>query len=262
VFSDIFTPRFNHVIKLCFKGWLVYFIVFNIYCIFWRQYGVGMNYDYIDSLIWWAKEWLIWVIITPIILFSHTYFLLRQSLKVAVTVPVFFFLFVVIVLRVALEYQQYEQELATLVFALLPKYAITYLLILSVWYYAIYLGQRLKNNDNPVNEDSYAPLMVEHLGLNKKIAVEDIYVIKACGNYVEICCQEAEYLKRATLKQLIDELPQSIFIQVHRSHLVNINKIQRLTNAESGTGLLTLNNSKTLSVSKKYKTQLKNQLVN
>jgi len=102
-------------------------------------------------------------------------------------------------------------------------------------------------------------LTVEHGGLTKLIDFSEIYYLKASGNYVEIFCHSEKYLKRITLKQLLLKLPARNFFQVHRSHIVNMEKISKLNNTETGTGLLILDNNQSLSVSKKFKSALKNK---
>lgn len=83
-----------------------------------------------------------------------------------------------------------------------------------------------------------------------------IYSLKAAGNYIEITCEEQTYLKRATLKQLIVELPHDNFLQVHRSYAINVEKLIRITNTESGCGIASLSNQQDIPISKRFKPKL------
>ena len=68
-----------------------------------------------------------------------------------------------------------------------------------------------------------------YVNINKrlvKIAIESINFIKANGNYVLIKrSKDEELMVHTTLKKITDKLPKSIFHKVHRSYIVNVNKI-------------------------------------
>lgn len=59
-----------YLYKLNTYGWLVFFVVFNLYCIFWRQYAAQIEYNFVDSLIWFIKEWAVWLILSYLMLCS------------------------------------------------------------------------------------------------------------------------------------------------------------------------------------------------
>jgi two-component system LytT family response regulator len=61
-----------------------------------------------------------------------------------------------------------------------------------------------------------------------KILLEEIRYIEATGNYMKYVLQEKEILTRATLKETIDLLPESQFIQTHRSFILNRTYIQKI----------------------------------
>lgn len=60
----------------------------------------------------------------------------------------------------------------------------------------------------------------------EKICFNDLKWITARGNYLELHCKEKKHLIRSTLKDLMDRLPNEHFMQVHRSHLVNVQYIE------------------------------------
>lgn len=59
----------------------------------------------------------------------------------------------------------------------------------------------------------------------KKIMFNDILFIESMENYVIIQTLSSKEVVYTTLKQLYESLPQSIFLQTHRSYLVNIEKV-------------------------------------
>ena len=58
-----------------------------------------------------------------------------------------------------------------------------------------------------------------------KIAFETIYLIEAKGDYILIKTEDKNYTVHSTLKKIEEKLPDSIFLKVHRSFVININKI-------------------------------------
>ena len=58
-----------------------------------------------------------------------------------------------------------------------------------------------------------------------KIDIPSIYLIEAKGDYIQIKTEEKNYTVHSTLKKIEDKLPDSIFLKVHRSFIINFNKI-------------------------------------
>lgn len=62
-----------------------------------------------------------------------------------------------------------------------------------------------------------------------KIDTEDILYIEAIKDYMRVVTTQKEYLTLVTLKQIIKSLPDTDFVKVHRSFVVNISQIKILT---------------------------------
>lgn len=62
----------------------------------------------------------------------------------------------------------------------------------------------------------------------KKILLKDILFIESMENYVVIYTEELKEIVYATLKQILQSLPERSFLQVHRSYIVNANKIKAI----------------------------------
>lgn len=58
-----------------------------------------------------------------------------------------------------------------------------------------------------------------------KIAFNDIVYLEAMRDYTKIITAEKSYLVLSTLKGIAANLPSEIFVQIHRSYIVNRNKI-------------------------------------
>lgn len=78
------------------------------------------------------------------------------------------------------------------------------------------------------------------------VPVERIQCISAAGNCVEILSENRNYLLRSTMKKVQELLPPSYFIRVHRSHIVNLNEIDRICSRRSGNGTVVLRCGKTV----------------
>lgn len=68
-----------------------------------------------------------------------------------------------------------------------------------------------------------------YVNINKKlvkIIIEDINIVEAKGDYVLIKLESGgNLIVHSTLKKINDKLPNDIFVQVHRSFVINIKKI-------------------------------------
>lgn len=74
------------------------------------------------------------------------------------------------------------------------------------------------------------------------IFVADIVYIRSDGDYVQIVTDRHKFLKEETMKYFEAGLPPSQFVRVHRSYIVNVEKILRIEMYEKQNQILTLNN--------------------
>jgi len=58
-----------------------------------------------------------------------------------------------------------------------------------------------------------------------KIDIPSIYLIEAKGDYINIKTEDKNYVVHSTLKKIEDKLPDDVFLKVHRSFIINFNKI-------------------------------------
>lgn len=58
-----------------------------------------------------------------------------------------------------------------------------------------------------------------------KIEIDSIYVIEASGDYIIIKTEVENYVVHSTLRKINNKLPDNMFIQVHRSFIINIKQI-------------------------------------
>ena len=58
-----------------------------------------------------------------------------------------------------------------------------------------------------------------------KLKFDDILFIKAKGDYIDVKTHKEMYVVHSTLKKIKDKLPDNIFLQTHRSYIINFTKI-------------------------------------
>ena len=58
-----------------------------------------------------------------------------------------------------------------------------------------------------------------------KIDIPSIYLVEAKGDYIQIKTEEKNYTVHSTLKKIEDKLPDSLFLKIHRSYIINVDKI-------------------------------------
>ena len=58
-----------------------------------------------------------------------------------------------------------------------------------------------------------------------KIDIPSIYLIEAKGDYIQVKTEDKNYTVHSTLKKIEDKLPNTLFLKVHRSYIINVQKI-------------------------------------
>jgi two-component system LytT family response regulator len=92
------------------------------------------------------------------------------------------------------------------------------------------------------------------------IPIDSIEHLEAQDDYVMIYCTEGRFMKKETLSYLERNLPEDRFIRIHRSHIVNINQIQRMEQYGKESYMLILKNGNQVNVSKSRIKELKLEL--
>ncbi len=92
------------------------------------------------------------------------------------------------------------------------------------------------------------------------IPVEEIIRIEAQDDYVDIFTSKGKYLKKETMSYLENHLPADTFMRVHRSQIVNLNRIEKIEKYGKESYLLILDEGSKVKVSKNRIKELKGQL--
>lgn len=99
-------------------------------------------------------------------------------------------------------------------------------------------------------------ILIKNSEKNIFIDVGKINWIESSGNYVKLHMPDCTHLIRGTLKTLEQKLDPLRFIRIHRSSMVNVNKVKVIEPWFSGDFKVILENGKTLKMSRNYKETL------
>lgn len=58
-----------------------------------------------------------------------------------------------------------------------------------------------------------------------KIDIPSIYLVEAKGDYIHVKTEDKNYTVHSTLKKIEEKLPDSLFLKIHRSYIINVDKI-------------------------------------
>lgn len=64
-----------------------------------------------------------------------------------------------------------------------------------------------------------------------KVVINEIKWIEGLGDYVKVVTEDANILVLSTMKAFITKLPENRFLRIHKSYIVNLNKVQQFSGA-------------------------------
>ena len=142
----------------------------------------------------------------------------------------------------------------------------TYMSILVMVYLYRFVLRRLQGEAGFLTEDDTPGttnpdrFLVKKLGREFLVRVDDIDWIESCGNYVNLHVGERIYPLRETMTRIDDRLLPLGFQRVHRSAIVNLDRIAEITAFDSGDGEARLRSDVTVPVSRRYRQELRERL--
>lgn len=87
---------------------------------------------------------------------------------------------------------------------------------------------RFEQEKKELSTDTEEHIFIKSDKQLKKIILKDILFIESMENYVIIHTLSGKEITYTTLKQMMEVLPASGFMQVHRSYIANINQVQAI----------------------------------
>jgi len=103
-------------------------------------------------------------------------------------------------------------------------------------------------------------LMVKSGGRIYFVRIADIDWIEAAGNYVRLHVGKEDHLLRESLTALENRLDAGLFVRVHRSTIVNLDRIREIQPAFHGDYVIILRDGKELALSRSCRDKLEDSL--
>jgi two-component system, LytTR family, response regulator len=114
-------------------------------------------------------------------------------------------------------------------------------------------SHQVANHGEPVAADR---LVIRSGGRVVFLRTAEIDWIAAAGNYVRIHCHEQTHLVRETMNTLESKVDARQFVRIHRSIIVNVERIRELEPCGNGEYIVHLRSGKGLSLSRGYRSRL------
>ena len=100
-------------------------------------------------------------------------------------------------------------------------------------------------------------LLVRDSGVVKVIPFDDIDWVDAAGDYMCVHAAGETHVIRSTLRDLMTKLDDNLFVRIHRSTIVNVERVVSVTPLQKGGSLLHLTQGESLKVSRNYRDSIR-----
>ncbi len=114
----------------------------------------------------------------------------------------------------------------------------------------------LKPTGKSVFEEEANPypnkLMIRDGRKNRSIPVEEVLYISSANPYISIHTDKSSHLQLTSLKSILNTLPPSLFVRVHKSTIVNIKKVNFFRSRLNGDFDLHMSDGQILRLSRNY----------
>ena len=143
-----------------------------------------------------------------------------------------------------------------------------YILILAMVYMYRFVLLRLQGEAGFLNEEeeeqpddaTFDRFLVKKLGREFLVRVDEIDWIESCGNYVNLHVGSRVYPLRETMTRIDKRLLPMGFQRVHRSAIVNLDRVSEIVAFDTGDGQAKLHTDATVPVSRRFRQELRERL--
>ena len=84
---------------------------------------------------------------------------------------------------------------------------------------------QLKSNGAPLEDENF--IFVKSNLKNRKVFLNKLDYIEALGDYVKFVTEKDTFVVLATMKSFEQQLPNDKFLRIHKSYIVNLEKVER-----------------------------------
>jgi two-component system, LytTR family, response regulator len=103
-------------------------------------------------------------------------------------------------------------------------------------------------------------LIVKSRGRLLLLKAEEIDWIEAAGNYLYLHIGTDAHLLRGTLQGMEEKLDPQVFLRIHRSRIVNLDRVREMQPLLSGDYTVILRNGTRLTLSRGYRERVRERL--
>jgi two-component system LytT family response regulator len=105
-------------------------------------------------------------------------------------------------------------------------------------------------------------LVVKSGGRIAFVRTAELDCIEACGNYLRLCLGSEEHLLRMTISAIEARLDPTRFVRIHRSTIVNVDRVKQLQSTFHGEYTVLLQSGRRLTLSRGFRERLQALLDN
>lgn len=109
---------------------------------------------------------------------------------------------------------------------------------------------------NKVSAEDEEHIFVKSNLKKRKVILSDIKWIEALGDYIKLVTDEANIVILSTMKSFEKELPEDKFLRIHKSYIVNLEKVEKFNSKNVEVG------GRQIPLSRNKKTELADALSN
>lgn len=119
------------------------------------------------------------------------------------------------------------------------------------------LDEIIEQGRDAVGQKYLGKLPIKDGRITVRVEVRDINWIDAAGDYMCVHANGVTHILRGTMKKLEDCLDPKFFQRIHRSTIVNIDRVKEVRSHMNGEYFLSLDNGVELKLSRHYKEKIK-----
>jgi hypothetical protein len=267
-------------LKTSLIGWGAYIALLTGYCCLYDPIVAGEPADVPGTFFYVLREWAVWWFLTPLALKALRQNELEQRRwRVSYVQVGVGALLISVAFRVAVDLLTEARGTAAVIFIYTPRYLAVSIVLVLFWHFFLRQDRpaRPQGTRTAIGDDRHdrqsssehaqaqttesvqpeypASLLVNSGGDSWPLPLERVDFISPAGKNVEIRSGNRDYVMRASMKELQDTLPPSQFVRVHRSYIVNIHEIDRVSASRSGNDSIVLRCGRRINVGKKYRSQ-------
>lgn len=117
------------------------------------------------------------------------------------------------------------------------------------------VAELLRSGENPVK--MCEKLAIKDGASTTFVPIRDIDWVDAAGDYMCVHVKGDTHIMRTTMKELESQLDPNVFQRVHRSTIVNLDRVEKVSSHINGEFHLTLSCGTSLKMSRSYKDKVK-----